>query len=653
MSFDAQKLFDLLPAIYRIRDAERDNQLQALLGVVADQFGVLQEDLAQLYDDQFIETCAPWVVPYIGDLIGYRPLHTNVPNAGIPRSEVAHTIAFRRRKGTAAMLEQLARDVSGWNARVVEFFQILAWTQHMNHLRPQCQYAPDLRQYEMLERVNGVFDTISHTIDVRHVEQGAKYNIHNIGIFFWRLDAFSLTRSPAVPAAASDAQRFFFNSLGLSRPLFTRPEPETRIDHLAELINVPDPISRRILEAHLTTYYGVDKSIYVDGFDIDKVVVCNLSDVGSAWAHSPPSGRVAIDPVLGRIACGDAQASPPLVTFHSGFSASIGGGEYDRSGTIDPKLLPVASIPTPNPTIQGALGVITGGGAAEITDNGQYAETLGIKVNADRHLELRAADTHRPTIHLVAPLEIVGGARSTVTLSGLVIAGDQIKVLAGGGNQLKILRIVNCTLVPTAQPCLIVDLPDVEIQIDRSIVGGLRVAAGAKISITDSIVDATRETDVALAALDDAGPAGALSIESSTVIGKVRTEEITLASNSIFLADLASIEPAVRSERKQTGCIRFCYLPRSAIVPRRHRCVPTNAEDIFRVRPEFTSTRYGDPGYGQLALTTSIEIRTGADDEGEIGAFHHVYQPQREANVRMRMKEYLRFGLEAGIYYVT
>ena len=192
-----------------------------------------------------------------------------------------------------------------------------------------------------------------------------------------------------------------------------------------------------------------------------------------------------------------------------------------------------------------------------------------------------------------------------------------------------------------------------EIQIDRSIVGGLRIAAGAKISITDSIVDATRETDVALSALDDAGPAGALSIESSTVIGKVHTEEMTLASNSIFLADLASVEPAVRSEKKQTGCIRFCYLPWSAIVPRRHRCVPTNAEDIFRVRPEFTSTRYGDPGYGQLALATSIEIRTGAEDEGEIGAFHHLYQPQREANVRVRMKEYLRFGLEAGIYYVT
>src|SRR6266550_9175658 len=60
MSFDSERTYELLPAIYRIRDADRGEPLKALLSVVADQVGVLEEDLAQLYDDQFIETCAPW-----------------------------------------------------------------------------------------------------------------------------------------------------------------------------------------------------------------------------------------------------------------------------------------------------------------------------------------------------------------------------------------------------------------------------------------------------------------------------------------------------------------------------------------------------------------------------------------------------------------
>jgi len=120
--YTAERLLDLLPAVYRIRDAEAGGVLRELLGVLADQAEVVSEDLSQQYDDQFIETCARWVAPYIGDLVGYRVLHGVVPEVASPRAEVANTIAYRRRKGTASVLEQLARDVTGWPARVVEFF---------------------------------------------------------------------------------------------------------------------------------------------------------------------------------------------------------------------------------------------------------------------------------------------------------------------------------------------------------------------------------------------------------------------------------------------------------------------------------------------------------------------------------------------------
>ena len=662
MSFDQQRLYELLPAIYRIRDADQGEPLKALLEVIADQVGTLEENLAQLYDDQFIETCANWVVPYIGDLIGYRALHTNMPNGGIPRAEVAHTIAFRRRKGTATMLEQMARDVTGWDARVVEFFQILGWTQYMNHLRPQSRYAPDLRQWEPLERLNTAFDTISHTVDVRQVERGGRYNIPDIGLFFWRLKAYSLTHSPAVAVAAGDSQRFLFNPLGLSRQLFTRPEPEATIDHLAEPVNVPDPISRRILDSYLPAYYGTGKSIHIEGFDnIDRINVCNLSDIGGGnWAHSPAAGRVAIDPLLGRIAFGDPQVQPPLVTFHSGFSADMGGGEYERSTTIDPLLQPVVTIPKPNSAIQSALNLVKNGGAAEISNSGRYVQKLLINVNAERRLELRAADRHRPTIILSAPLEISGGTNSTVILNGLMITGGQLRISAGASNHLKRLILKHCTLVPGSEPSLIVDLPDVAVELDHCITGALRITSLATVKINDSIIDATSDTAVAFSALDNFGPGGVFQIIDSTIVGKVHTREMQLASNTIFYAGLAPDDPWIKpvgtpvsSERKQNGCVRFCCLPWDSLVPPRHRCLPASEGAIFGMRPQFTSLRYGDPGYGQLSLAAAQEIRNGADDEGEMGAFHKLYQPQREANVRIRLQEYIRVGLDAGLYYVT
>ena len=637
MSFDVERMYELLPAIYRIRDADRGEPLRTLLSVIADQVGVLEEDLAQLYDDQFIETCAPWVVPYIGDLIGYRSLHNVVPKIGSQRAEVAHTIGFRRRKGTAAILEQLARDVTAWNARAVEFFQLLGWTQWTpNHIRPKSFYAPDLRDWETLENINGPFDTVAHTVDVRHVATGeGKYNIQNIGIFLWRLGAYPLTKSPAFQL---DAHRFLFHPLGFGTPLFTNPVTEDEITHLAEPINVPAPITRRVLDAYLPQYYGDGASVSIDGVPIEKVVACDLS----GWIHTPPAGKVAIDPVLGRIAFADAQTEPPLVTFHYGFSDDMGGGEYDRTASVDAELTPIEEVPAPHASIQNALNTVAAGGVVQISNSGRYNETLAISVNAGERIELRAVNEHRPTLVLGGDLLINGAADSQVTLNGLLIAGGAIRV----NGALRALRLRHCTLLPSLNPSLIVDLPDVAIEIDHCITGALRVHERSNVSITDSIVDATNEAAVAFAAANGTDTGGTLQIADSTVVGIIHTLELKLASNSIFMSD-------VRSQKKQSGCVRFCYLPLTSVVPRRYRCQPENESDALRVRPQFTSLAYADPGYGQLALRTAPQIRTGADDEAEMGAFHESYEPQREANLRIRLDEYLRFGLEAGPFYVT
>jgi hypothetical protein len=36
-----------------------------------------------------------------------------------------------------------------------------------------------------------------------------------------------------------------------------------------------------------------------------------------------------------------------------------------------------------------------------------------------------------------------------------------------------------------------------------------------------------------------------------------------------------------------------------------------------------------------------------------MGVTHELYAPQREGNLRIRLDEYLRFGLEAGIFYAS
>ncbi len=145
--------------------------------------------------------------PYIGDLVGYRTLTASLPRSTIPRAEVAQTISLRRRKGTVLVLEQLARDATGWGAHAVEFFQVLGDTEYMNHVRPGNHYAPDLRRWQPgLYFQAGAFDRTSHPADVRSISVGrGRYNIQNVGVFLWSLGAYGITALRSTAAATNTA----------------------------------------------------------------------------------------------------------------------------------------------------------------------------------------------------------------------------------------------------------------------------------------------------------------------------------------------------------------------------------------------------------------------------------------------------------------
>jgi hypothetical protein len=203
----------------------------------------------------------------------------------------------------------------------------------------------------------------------------------------------------------------------------------------------------------------------------------------------------------------------------------------------------------------------------------------------------------------------------------------------------------------------VIEHPFTTVRLERCITGPLRVIAESDVTValTDCIVDACAPDLMAYAGLSDDEPGAAVTLNECTVIGKVFAELVTLASNTILFARLASGDPPsaapVRVERRQDGCIRFSFVPNGSITPVRHRCQPD--ADHPDVLPHFSSLRYGDPGYGQLRGVTSTAIRQGASDEGEMGVMHALFQPQREANLRIRLEEYLRFGLHAGVFYAT
>ena len=716
----ADRLYDLLPQVVRLRDLEAGQApLRELIGILANQLDVLGADLDQFYADQFIETSADWVVPYIGDLIGYRMVNGRAPHAPSPRAEVANTIAYRRRKGTASMLEQLARDVTDWPARAVEFFERTATTQYMNHVRPHAVATADFRRREALgeiTRLSGAFDDVAHTADVRRIDAPqphgrGRYNIPNLGIFLFRTMPMPLLRSVLRPHS-NDQQRFRFDPLGTDTQLFSNVVPETEITHLATPANVPLPLTVRWFDDHLAECYAADLGLLVEvasggsvtPVPIGDVLPSDLRDDGAGWANPPAAGKVAIDPERGRVWFGTplAAGDVPLGTFHLGLAVPVGARTVARVGLADRRAglgLPLV-LPEPITTAAGGgglqphLNAITGGGTLRLQDSARWTPSPTITVDAPAagqppHVVAVVSEpTARPVVHAPSGVRLDLAPGSTVLLDGLVIHGGPVFLDEVGDDQPRTIALTDCTLVPGLsrtvdglpdQPgaaSLIVLDPFAIVVLDGCITGPIVAVEGVTLVVNGSVVDAGSFTGVAIAGRepvaglrtvsaaadllvgDGTAEGGDVRLTASTVIGGIHAVRLD-ATDAIMLAELGPGDPraaAVWTQRRQVGCLRFSWLPTDSRTGRRFRCQP-DREDTLQVQrrmlPAFTSLRFGHPAYPQLTATTPTPIRRGAEDESEMGATHDLYAPQREDDVTARLEEYLRYGLEAGIFHAT
>lgn len=227
----AEKIWDMIPEIYRHEDGLADNPdvLRSLVEVIAKQAALLRRSQDRLWDDQFIELCNEWAVPYIGDLLGTRLV--SALNKRGRRVDVAKTIYYRRRKGTVRILEELISDISGWEGRVIENFRRLGRNRHGLDPRP----APlagrfsgtlpggwaNLCMQSASELTNGPFDEYYHTTDVRqHQGLAGRYNIPKLAFHLYRLKSYTIRNSTPFPMG--DDLAFTFDPSGRDIPLFTR-----------------------------------------------------------------------------------------------------------------------------------------------------------------------------------------------------------------------------------------------------------------------------------------------------------------------------------------------------------------------------------------------------------------------------------------------
>jgi hypothetical protein len=639
------RLYQNLPAIYRIRDAEYGYPLQALLRTISEQVNLVEDDIAHLYDNWFIETADDWAVPYLADLLGFRPATiAGTPSQTldaegralnrvlVPRREIANLIRNRRRKGTIALHEDLARDVAGWPARAVESFKQLDRAQHLNHPHVDRRGTASLRDMQALDVVDTPFDPLAHSVDVRRAnsryvrgEQRNRYNIPNVGVFVWRMRSYPVTRTPAYCVEDVGAHCFTFSVLGQDAPLYRRPVPEPGPNHIAEEANLPVPIRRRDMETSLADVYGEERSLAIwaeqwAGHDPTQPLPASALIVAdlSGWRYKPRRGTVAIDPVLGRLMFPPTQLPKKgvRVSYRYGFSADLGGGEYQR-----PMLRPAEDFTlylvgeeTGMPRIADALRQwredAPRHAVIELVNSGVWVEPLHIRLRPGQTLTLRAANGVRPVIRLIdwqtdlpdaLTVELDVGCR--FALDGVIVTGRPLHITAprdaashdeAHDDEAETAQmpdcaaevlIRHCTLVPgwgidcdcaperPAEPSLELHQLTARVRIEHSIIGSIQLQQDEvgsdpiPLSIEDSIVDAAGGEHEAIGGAGSAVAHAVLTIKRSTVFGVVEVHAVELAENTLF-------NDCLNVARRQIGCMRFCHVPRHCRTPRRYRCQP-------------------------------------------------------------------------------
>ena len=647
------RLYNLLPEYYQAADAAAGGVLRALLQVISAQVDVVQADVGQLYLNWFIETCEDWVVPYLGDLVGYQPLSMGeaaqsttaegqrLEAAVEGRADVARTVATRARKGTLTVLVELAADVARWPARAVEFRTLLAATQSVNHVRLDRGRTADLRNGDLLDHVGGPFDGLAYVAEVARASsarRAGRHDIPNLGLFVWRLGCYSVTQAPAY-CWDQTRNQYSFSILGADTPLLTSPPDLGRLTEPSE-IDVPGWISRRSFGENLHDYYGPQSSICIwrdkpsgAGIPVTDIVPADLT----GWTYRARPGQVAVDPVLGRIAFppGNAPTEGVWVSYHYGFSADMGGGEYQRArpAIAGRRVYTVESSGADgaDTTIMAAVAQWRADKAAdasvqdaviEVADSGVYAETIDIPLDEGDHLELRASPGTRPVILLLdryanrpdamrvygtgqrngaaadgpgavaaPPLPKVGPQTGcleypnpplpTFVLDGFLVTGRSLLVTGPVGR----VTIRHGTLVPgwslecdctarrAEEPGIELAGTPAKLVVDHAIIGSIQVSADEPASDPNQIDAHDSIIDATSTSLAAiASPDGGYAYAVVTL--RRCTVIGTVLAHVLGLGDNTIFLGLLQVARRQQGCARFCWIEPRSRTPSRYECQP-------------------------------------------------------------------------------
>lgn len=669
-AFYTEKVWGLVPEVYRALDASvpgAPGALRELCARIGREAAIVRRSIDRVWEDQSIETCDDWVIPYIGDLLATR-LVSGLDARG-QRLDVANTIDYRRRKGTLAVLEQVASDLSGWDVRVIEMFRHLARAPHGLDPAPRVEErgtprggVADLRDPDIASRAGSAFDRFAYTPDFRRgANRTGVHQIRTLAVHVYRRKALSVDKSTPVQDSACPNQ-WTFDPTGRDIPLHAASSRRTgALGAFAPEHALAGPIDAALLRsakealcAAIVAPTGAmdprSLRLYEHGASFDLVPA---ADITADPRESAP--RFLVVPERGRVFVQSGEAPALHVGYHHGLASAIGAGGFPRSWSAA-----AASGPAPEVLVSGDadLGAVLSGLPPSATVTFADSRTRSTLVNVGvAHVVLRAASGARPVVRRTTETDWVftGSPGAKLAIDGLWVCGAHV-VLAGDFSE---VTLTSCTLDPGEMNAdlsgfalaadgamLFPSLLRIEghvgkLTVERSILGPLATVGNGTVetvTISDSVVQGIASNDGGIDAISL--KSGLTELLRTTVLG--RTIAHRLSADHVILHDHAEVTD------RQQGCVRYSAVTEGSLLPRQHRSVsaPPRA-------PWFVSRRFGDPGYAALHDGVDASVSAGGEGGAEMGVYAREQFGIKEQSIRTKLGEHMPVGLTAVIRHVT
>ena len=332
--YQNERLYELLPTVVRERDVAVGQQLRSFLAqALGQEIDRLQAQIAEANANAFVETCSRQTLPYIADLVGYRPISALAPTPAAPliatadppadaktgharptfRRDVAKTMWGRRRKGTVTGLEGVVRTVAGWHTVVFENGRCVVSTPAVRYPGVLAsQGTPDVRKLlgparidqgpGLIPRVATVervaSDPNSVTVDPRR----GRWHPLDVMIEVWNRQAFLQVRRTGVHP--SDRKLLTFDPTGQEIELYAPADARAQASEILESARAVR-VSDFVGDTCGTTkkaIYGPDRAICLFTKPEIKLEAVDESDVLFDRTDGRPDAKLwIIDPERGFI----------------------------------------------------------------------------------------------------------------------------------------------------------------------------------------------------------------------------------------------------------------------------------------------------------------------------------------------------------------